>query len=131
MVNFPSRIPNCDSDSPAFLDLFLSTNFSICSFMSFPPMRNYDYVIVSVFIDFPSNPKQDSPFNRIAYDCARTIHGRIILTSVLFLLLVNFVIECKVKLHSSPWFSAGSAATIVFKNDLFHCTNRTNFLNLK
>ena len=36
MVNFPTRIPDCDSHSPALLDLFISSNASICSTMAFP-----------------------------------------------------------------------------------------------
>ena len=31
MVNFPTRIPDCDSHSPALLDLFPSSDASICS----------------------------------------------------------------------------------------------------
>ena len=31
MVNFPTRIPDCDSHSPALLDFFLSSDASICS----------------------------------------------------------------------------------------------------
>ena len=37
MVNFPMRIPDCDSHSPALLDLCLSSDASICSTMAFPP----------------------------------------------------------------------------------------------
>ena len=55
MVNFPTRIPDCDSHSPALLDLFLSSDASICSTMAFPPLGNSDHVAVSVSIDFPSN----------------------------------------------------------------------------
>ena len=40
MVNFPARIPDCDSHSPALLDLFLSSDGSICSAMPFPPLGN-------------------------------------------------------------------------------------------
>ena len=54
MINFPIRIPVCDSHSPALLDLFLSSNASICSTMAFPPLGNPDHVFVSVSIDFPS-----------------------------------------------------------------------------
>ena len=68
MVNFPTRIPGCDSHSPALLDLFISSDASICSTMAFPPLENSDHVAVSVFIDFPSNSQQDAPFHRIAYD---------------------------------------------------------------
>ena len=35
MVNFPTLIPDCDSHSPAFLYLFLSSDASICSAMAF------------------------------------------------------------------------------------------------
>ena len=53
MVNFPTRIPDCDSHSPALLDLFISSDASICSTMALPPLRNFDHVVVSVSIDFP------------------------------------------------------------------------------
>ena len=55
MVNFPTRIPDCDSHSPALLDFFLSSDASICSTMAFPPLGNSDHVVASVFIDCPSN----------------------------------------------------------------------------
>ena len=59
LVNFLTRIPDCDSDSPALLDFFLSSDTSICSTMAFPPLGNSDHVVVSVSIDFPINSKQD------------------------------------------------------------------------
>ena len=34
----------------------------------FPPLGNSDHVVVSVFIDFPTNSQWDAPFHRIAYD---------------------------------------------------------------
>ena len=71
VVNFPTRIPDCDSHSPALLDLFLSSDASICSTMAFSPLGNSDHVIVSVFIDFLSNSKWDAPFHRIVYDYSR------------------------------------------------------------
>ena len=54
MVNFPTRIPDCYSYSPAFLGLFLSSDVSICSTMAFPSLGNSDHVVVSVSIDCPS-----------------------------------------------------------------------------
>ena len=71
IVNFPTRIPDCDSHSPALLDLFLSSDASICSTMAFPPLGNSDHVVVSVSIDFPVNSKQEAPFYRVAYDYSR------------------------------------------------------------
>ena len=71
MVNFPTRIPDCDSQSPALLDLFISSDASICSTMVLPPLGNSDHLVVSVSIDFPSNLERDPPFHRIAYDYSR------------------------------------------------------------
>ena len=45
MVNFPTRIPDCDSHSPALLDLFISSDASICSTMAFAPLGNSDHVV--------------------------------------------------------------------------------------
>ena len=71
MVHFSTRIPGCDSYSPALLDLFLSSDASVCSTMASPPLGNSDHVVVSVSVDFPSNSQRDAPFNRIAYDYSR------------------------------------------------------------
>ena len=62
MVNFPTQISDCDSHSPGLLDLFLSSDASICSKMAFPPLGNL------VSIDILSNSKQDALFHCIAYD---------------------------------------------------------------
>ena len=69
MVNFPTWIPY--SHSPALLDLFLSSDASICSTMAFHPSGNSDHVVASISINFPSNSQRDAPFHRIAYDCSR------------------------------------------------------------
>ena len=71
MVNFPTWIPDCDSHSPALLDLFLLSDASICSTMTFPPLRNSDHVVVSVSIDFSSNSQRDALFHCISYDYSR------------------------------------------------------------
>ena len=68
MTDFPNQIPACNSHSPALLDLFLSSDASICSTVAFPPLENSDHVVVSVSIDFLSNPKQDDLFHIVAYD---------------------------------------------------------------
>ena len=70
-VNFPTRIPDCDSQRAVLLDLFISSDASICSTMAFPPLGNSDHVGVSVFIDFTLNSQRDAPFHRIAYDYSR------------------------------------------------------------
>ena len=71
MVNFPTQIPDCDSPGPALLDLFISSDASICSTVAFPPFGNSDHVFVSVSIDFSSNSQRDVPFHRIAYGYSR------------------------------------------------------------
>ena len=72
MVNFPTRIPDCDSHSPTLLDLFISSDASICSTMAFPPLENCNHAVVSVSIDFPINSKRIAPFHNIAYDYSRS-----------------------------------------------------------
>ena len=67
MVNFPTWILDCDSHSPALLDLFISDT-TICSAMAFSPLGNSDHVVVSVSIDFQSNSQWDALFHLIAYD---------------------------------------------------------------
>ena len=54
--------------SLTLLDLFLSSDASICSTMVFPPLGNSDHIVISVSIAFPSNSKRDAPFHCIAYD---------------------------------------------------------------
>ena len=143
MVNFPTRIPDCDSHSLALLDLFLSFDASICSTMAFPPLGNSDHVVVSVSIDFPTNSQQDAPFHRIAYDYSRADldglhdHLRDVAWEDIFKLSASaaaseFCVwvqvgidvyiphrKYQVKPHSSPWFSAACAAAIVHINHFF------------
>ena len=143
IVNFPTWIPDCDSHSPALLDLFLSSDASICSTMAFPPLENSDHVVVSVPIDFPINSKQDTRFHRVAYDYSRADwdglrdHLRDVPWEDIFKLgasnaanefceWVQVGIDVyiphrkyQVKAHSSPWFSAACAATIVHRNHFF------------
>ena len=68
MVNVPTRIPECDSHSFALLDLFLSSDASICSIMAFPPLGNSDHVVISDSIDFISSLQWDALFYCIPYD---------------------------------------------------------------
>ena len=68
MVNFPTKIPDCDSYSPALIDLFISSDARISSTMAFPPSGNSDHVVVSASIDFPINSKRDALFHCLAYD---------------------------------------------------------------
>ena len=60
--------PRLFSHSPALLDLFISSDANICSTIAFPPLRNFDHVVFSVTIDFPSYSQLDASFQGIAYD---------------------------------------------------------------
>ena len=148
MVDFYTRIPDCDSHSPALLDLFFSSDASICSTMAFPPLRNSDHVVVSVSIDFPTNSQQDAPFHHIAYDYSRADwdglrdHLRDVPWEDIFKLgacsaasefceWIQVGIDVyiphrkyQVKSHSSPWFSATCAAAIVHRNYFFRLYQR-------
>ena len=141
--NFPTQIPDCDSHSPALLNLFLPSDASICSTMTFPPLGNSGHVVVSVSIDSPKNSKQDTPFHRVAYDYSRADwdglrdHLRDVPWEDIFKLSasaaggafcqwVQVVIDVyiphrkyQVKPHSSPWFSAACVAAIVHRNHFF------------
>ena len=46
-----------DSHSPALFDLFTSSDASICTTMTFPPVGNSEHVVASVSIDFQINSK--------------------------------------------------------------------------
>ena len=144
MVNFPTWIPDCDSHSPALLDLFISFAVSICCTMAFPSLGNSDHVVVSVSIDFQSNSQRDVLFHCIAsdYSCANwdSLHYHLrdvpwenifelnaSAAATVFCEWVQVGIDVfiphgryQVKPHSSPWFTAACAAAIVHRNHFFH-----------
>ena len=148
MVDFPTGIPDCDFHSSALLDLFLTSDASICSMMAFAPLGNSDHAVVSVSIDFPTNSQQDAPFHRIAYDYSRADwddlrdHLRDVPWEDIFKLGASAAASAscqrvqvgidvyiphrnyQVKPRSSPWFSAACAAAIVHRNHFFHLYQR-------
>ena len=145
MVNFPTWIPDCDSHSPALLDLFAPSDARICSAMALPPLGNPDHVVVSASVDFPSNSQRDATFHRIAYDYSRADwdrlcdHLRDVPLEDIFKLgasaagkefcvwvrvginvyIPKNIRKYQVKPHLSPWFSASCAAAIVHGNHFF------------
>ena len=149
MVIFPTRIPDCESHSPALLDLFISSNVSICFTMAFPSLENPDHVVDSVSIDFPKISKRDPPFNCRAYDYSRADwdglreYLRDVSWEDIFKLSASadtsefyewvqveidvYIFYCKyqVKPHSSPWFSAARSAAVVHRNH-FLCLYQQN-----
>ena len=143
MVNFSTRIPDCDSHSPALLDLVIFSDASICSTMAFPPLGNSDHVVVSVSIDFPSYSQRDVPFHRIVCNYSRADWNvlrdnlRDVPWEDIFKLGASAAAsefcewvqvgidvyiphhKYQVKPQSSPWFSATCAAAIVHRNHFF------------
>ena len=139
MVNFPTQIPEYDSHSPALLNLFLFSDASACSTMTFSPLENSDDVVVSVPINVPSSSQRNAQFHRIAYeyshadwnglcDHLRDVPLEDIFKLGAFATASGFCEWVKVytphrknhlKHHSSPWFSAACAATIVHRNHFF------------
>ena len=133
-------LPDCDSHSPALLDLYFSSDTSICSTIAFPSLGNSDHVVVvSVSIDVPSNSQQDATFYHIAYhywDGLRD-HLRDVPWEDIFKLSASVAASAfcewvqvgideyiphrkyQVKPHSSPWFSAACALAIVYRNHFF------------
>ena len=144
MLNFPTWVPDCDSHSLALLDLFISSDASICSTMVFPPLGNSEHVV-----DSPSNSQHDAPFHHIAYDysCADWDGACDHLRDVIwedffkpsasaaaseFCEWVQVEIDVyiphrkyQVKPHSTPWFSAACEAAIVHRNHFF-CLHQLN-----
>ena len=101
MANFPTWILDCDSHSPALLSLFLSSDTSIYSIMTFlwlgsilllsqfPLIFHYIYNRMSCFITFCITILV--LIEMVFVIIWQIIHGKISLNSVLLLLLVNFV----------------------------------------
>ena len=143
MADFLTWIPDCDSHSPALLDLFLFSDASICSTMAFPPLGNFDHVVVSVSIDFPSYSQWDASFRCIAYDYSHADwdglcdHLRDVPWEDIFKLSASAAAsefcewvqvgidvyiphrKYQVKPYSSPWFPAACGAAIVHRNHFF------------
>ena len=147
MVNFPTwmvNFPNFTTHSRACLDLFLSSDASICSIMAFSPLGNS--VVVSVSIDFPSNYQRDAPFHCIAYDYSCAIwdglrdHFRDVSVEDIFKLSASvagkfcewvqlgidvYIPHRKYQAKPHSWFSIACVADIVLRN-YFFCLYQQN-----
>ena len=143
IVDFPTRIPDCDTHNPALLDLFLTSNPDVCSADAFAPLGNSDNVVVSVSIDYVIGSDRDAPFHRTAFDYTKADwdgfrdHLRDVPWDDIFRggaskaasefsewLQVGVDVyipnrKYQVKPHSSPWFTPACAATIAHRNHFF------------
>ena len=106
MPSFPTQIPDCDSENSALLNIFLSSDPSICSTVAFRPLWNSAHVVVSVFIEFLPNPKDDYyyPDWAVFVISLEMFHGRISLNFV-HLFLLNFVNRTRLKLNHISIFA--------------------------
>ena len=106
---FLSQMTLHNSHSPTLLDLFLSSDVSICFIMNFSLLENSDHVLVSVSIDFQSYLQRMPHFIALLMTILmliRTVfviilemfHGRISLSRELLLLLMNFVSVLRLEL---------------------------------
>ena len=109
-LNFYTRILDCGSHDPARLDFFLSSDASICFTMTFPPLG---FPISShclwLFLCWLGQ-------SRWSFERFEWVQGEI-----------DAYIphqKCKVKPHSSPWFSAACTAAIVHRNHFFRLYQR-------
>ena len=59
-------VPDCESHTPVLLQVFLSSDPSICSSVAFPPLGSSDHVAIST--DLFSNSKGDALFYCSTYD---------------------------------------------------------------
>ena len=106
MVNFTTRIPDCDSHSPALLDLFISSDTNICSTMAFPPLAIRDHL-------------RDVPWEDIFKLSASTAASEFYECVQVGLDVYIPYRKYQVKPHSSPWFSAACAVVIAHRNHFF------------
>ena len=143
IVDFPTRIPDCDTHNPALLDLFLTSNPDVCSAEAFAPLGNSDHVVVSVSIDFVISSDRDAPFHRTAFNYTKAdwdgfrdhlrdvpwddiFHGGASKAASEFSEWLQVGVDVyipnrkyQVKPHSSPWFTPACAAAIAHRNHFF------------
>ena len=140
MVIFATLITDCDSHSPALLDLFLSSDISI---LVLQWLSLYWEIAIMLLSQFPLTFHRDALFHHIAYDHSWAdwdglrYHLRDVPWENIFKLSASTVARefrewvqigidvyipyCKyqVKPHASSWFSAAFAAAIVHINHYF------------
>ena len=144
IVNLLTRILDCDSHSPAYWLICLSSDSSTCSAMALTPLGNSEHVSVSVSIDFLSNSQRDDPCHCIACDYSRADwdgfrdHLRDAPWANIFKLgssaaasefcdwlqvvIGEYITHRKYQVtpYSAPWFSAACATAIGHRSHFFH-----------
>jgi len=152
LVDFPTRFPDREDQSPYTLDLFLTSNPGICKVSAHYPLGTSDHAVVCATISLEGKAAQESPYHRtlFSYERADWDGFRDLLRDVpwnkIFQKNVSaaaseviswleagidaFVPKRKyqVKPHSSPWFSPACSAAIAHRNHYYHAYQRDNSL---
>ena len=142
IVNFPTRIPDCDSHSPALFDLFLLTVVFVLQWLSLLwqillmllsqfPLTIFHYDYSRADWDGLHDHLRNVPWGDIFKFCASAAASEFCEWIQVGIDVYIPHRKCQVKPHSSPLFSAAFAAAIVHRNQFFVSTNRINLLNLK
>ena len=142
-VDFFTRIPDRDDHSPSLLDLFLTSNPSICETSSSGPLGKSDHVVVNMQISLSTKGAPEPPYHRtlFSYDRGDWDSFRDFLRDVTWIEVFKldgerctsevaswikagidaFVPSRKFQQrpHSSPWFSPACAAAIAHRNHFF------------
>ena len=147
-VDFITRIPDRDDHSPSLLDLFLTSNPTICQTSSSSALGKSDHVVVNIQISLNTKAAQESPFHRTLYSydrgdwgsfrdflrdvpwpdvfkldgekCAEEVASWIKAGIDAFIPYRKF----QQKPHSSPWFSPACAAAIAHRNHFYKVFQR-------
>ena len=143
VINFPTRFPDHGNSNPHLLDLFLTSNPSICNPSCISPLGNSDHAVVLIKISCLSRPTREAPFHRTLYSYHRgdwdsfRDHIRDIPPSVFDLSAEDLAKEIiswiqtgidayipnrkfQVRPHSSPWFNPACSTAIAHRNLFFH-----------
>ena len=147
-VDFVTRIPDRDDHSPSLLDLFLTSNPTICQTSSSSALGKSDHVVVNIQISLNTKAAQESPFHRTLYSydrgdwdsfrdflrdvpwpdvfkldgekCAEEVASWIKAGIDAFIPYRKF----QQKPHSTPWFSPACAAAIAHRNHFYKVFQR-------
>ena len=131
--NSPTWIPDYGSHSPTLLDLFLSSEASICSVVAFPPLETLIMLLPWFLLTFLQNQKLMSLFTVQLMEIFVLIGiiwvmflEKISLNSVLVLLVLAFVSVCRLEwmyisliLNIRSSFTCASAGAMTCKNHFF------------
>ena len=147
-VNFVTRFPDREDQSPSLLDLFLTSNPTICQTSSSSALGKSDHVVVNIQINLSVKDAQESPFHRTLYSydrgdwdsfrdflcdvpwpdvfkldgesCAVEVASWIKAGIDAFIPYRKF----QQKPHSTPWFSPACAAAIAHRNHYYKVFQR-------